>query len=171
MECEVCSESLTALADGELSAGERKEVENHLGICARCREEHESLLASFRLTEHLPEMELNPHLWEHVLAQIAALPEPRPRALRRIWPLPLRWAPVAGTLGIIIVSVGLFWSYSLQREALEERLQSYVTERERIEQQHLSFFGRDPGGTLDPIYSNPFADHDHEAEQNPFTLD
>jgi len=86
MNCESCQQRLSAFLDGELSADETREVNEHLIRCERCRTEHDSL------AETLSTLDL------------ISFEEPEDRALKDLWKSPYtRWQRNAG---LVMVTAG-----------------------------------------------------------------
>jgi anti-sigma factor RsiW len=75
------AEEFQALLEGELPAGERSRVEEHLAQCARCAEELEGWQVLFRDLAELSELAPSAAFGDRVLAGVAR-PEPRSLAAR-----------------------------------------------------------------------------------------
>lgn len=75
------AEEFQALLEGELPAGERSRVEEHLAQCARCAEELEGWQALFRELAELPTLAPPAVFADRVLAGVKR-PEPRSLAAR-----------------------------------------------------------------------------------------
>jgi anti-sigma factor RsiW len=73
---------LSAMADGELTAADRRAAEAHLATCWQCRTEHEGVIRAQQLVAGLPLLEPPAAVWALM----------RARSLRR-WPI--AWAGVA----------------------------------------------------------------------------
>lgn len=170
MECQTCSESLTAVMDGELNGDQEKELKTHLSQCSQCDQEYQSLLYSYELIDRIPVLELNPTSWGQIRAEIINLPT---QDWGWIFGLrsfsPIRWIPVtAGALGLVFLS--LF--FLNQSDAEKERsFHTFLQVREQMELQHVNVFDESWGGVMEPLHPNPFALHDHTTQGNPFTLE
>lgn len=135
MECQDCTDSLTAHIDGELDPDLTISVELHLESCEGCRQDYRSLLECSDLMERVPWIQPDPLLWSSISANILPLHLPESPWKRFLLPLTSHpWIPVgAGTLGVAVVSLLLLQpSGSGTREALSE----YIQVRERIEMRH-----------------------------------
>ncbi len=106
---------LSAYLDGELSKQGRAAVEEHLGQCARCRQEAKNLTAVLDMLGLLPGVEPEPYFTLRLRQRIAnEKPEPRARWLRRI--LIPAGASAAGVLALVI---GLFLGKALYQERIQ----------------------------------------------------
>ncbi len=156
MECLICTESLTAFMDRELTPGQVKEVETHLNACTPCHDEYQTLLRSYQLVEQVNLLELDPDLWTRIHSEIADLTpsESNWRAgLRSLFGV--GWVPVAaGMVGVVFLS--LFFVNQPDVET-EQAFLEYVREREQMELR-----------TADP---NPFIVHVRGPQGNPFKLE
>jgi len=70
MNCFTCENNLSAYIDDEVSTDVRREMETHLDGCEKCREEYETMLATWELagdmrTEGAPE-----RLWKAVEGEL-----------------------------------------------------------------------------------------------------
>lgn len=175
MECQACFEHLTAFLDAELSDQERTAVEHHLEACAGCRDEYQSLLFASRLTERASQMEVNASLWRRVRAGIGEqVPEAAKAPAAWMHPFPsFRWLPIMGmaALVLLLMAGGMFWQSYRDGLQAEETFRAYLSQREQTEQRHQNLWSAGAGAAMERIYSNPFTDHDHEAEKNPFAVD
>lgn len=158
MECRTCSESLSALLDGEVSHAEAEPLESHLHECTRCFQEYESLLYSYDLVDRLTTTLTDPRpaLWESIHSEIA----PRQTGRHDSWlPFKIHWLPLAGALGIIslgAISASLFFVETPNSE-LKHSFQRYLQERESRQEEAMQSASR-----------NPFRTHEHDLEGNPF---
>lgn len=171
MGCQICTDSLTALLDSQLHDPERVRVEDHLKECSRCREEYESLRYSYHLIDEAAEIQSHTQLWERVRANIDSRRGRTRFRLPGFRPLPLAsWIPhiVTGVAVVLLASAGLLLSSYPRRIGAEWRFRSYVREREQVERRHMGALIDYQGVALNQLHSNPFADHDHGAPENPF---
>ncbi|MFQ5738948.1 MAG: anti-sigma factor family protein [Acidobacteriota bacterium] len=168
MECQTCSERLTALIDGELSLPERTAVREHLAECPDCHEDYESLLYSYRLVDSLDEIELDPRLWDRIGLEISSLRGGFYIRGRRLFRLTL--LPAAATVVIAVaLSAGLYWSSAVDAAEWESRLNGFVRDRDRLEIQHETLLHAQQVGWE---AANPFApDTEEESERNPFATE
>ena len=103
LDCVAAEERLEALIDGELSAGDRHRVEEHLRSCAECRAGRELALEVKSELRALPELDTPPAVIQRVLD--AARLERRQRNLPwwRTWrPSPV-WALAAAALVLAVL--------------------------------------------------------------------
>jgi Putative zinc-finger len=91
-ECHRVEPMLDDLADGQLTAAERRRVEAHLATCAGCRRQLASLEALLEQVDALPRsLPPGADLWPAVAARLTA----RPRRAASAWPAWLRQAAAA----------------------------------------------------------------------------
>ncbi len=156
MECLICTESLTAFMDRELSPGQVKDVETHLNACTPCHDEYQSLLRSYQLVEQVSLLELDPALWTRIHSEISDVSSSESKWLANLRSLfSVRWVPVAaGMVGVVFLS--LFFVNQPDVET-EQAFLEYVREREQMELR-----------TADP---NPFIVHVRGPQGNPFKLE
>lgn len=159
MECRSCIESLTAYLDGELSPGEQESVEKHLALCGPCRQEHESLAYTHRLLDRLPELPLDPSLWNRISSALTPAPAPflagfldlRSQLFRR-------WVPLTAMAGAAFLLL-LVFSLPTPEQDMEGQLWNFVREREQL------------GQNLDRLRANPFVNRKINLERNPFAAE
>ncbi len=156
MECLICTESLTAFMDRELSPGQVKDVETHLNACTPCHDEYQSLLRSYQLVEQVSLLELDPALWTRIHSEISEVSSSESKWLANFRSLfGVRWVPVAaGMVGVVFLS--LFFVNQPDVET-EQAFLEYVREREQMELR-----------TADP---NPFIVHVRGPQENPFKVE
>lgn len=108
-ECSDISEKLTEFVEGELSGAEQARVTAHLGGCASCKGEVQSLQAMVRSLSELPELAPPAGVEGRVMARLRArsgkmpAPPPMPGWLGWLRASPLRAASVA----ILLVAIGV----------------------------------------------------------------
>lgn len=181
MNCELCTDNITAYLDAELSAREADDLRRHVEACVPCRRELEDLRDSMqfidaRVTQLVP----SAALWRNVQARITQLPAPQPR-LRLGDLFRTRWAPAALAASIALGAGLGVWGY-LERQdtlrrtatqyALEKYMDTYVRFRDGEEQIH-----RAPAmtGRLVALHEefseNPFVNVAEQSPPNPFVID
>ena len=165
MECRTCSESLTALMDGELNPTEGHAIEAHLGECPNCREEYESLAYSSRLIGATPEIGLNPELWRRIESKIG--PARVFFDFRQFLGPPWTAALAAGVV-VSVLSMGLYWSLPSENPRMEGMLNQYVRERDQVELIHRGIIEAEPVGW---IPYNPFTVSLDSTGKNPFSTE
>lgn len=94
MICERCNSRLSAYIDGKLSAAETRELNEHLTVCRRCREDLRELKSVRTMLRRLPEHEARQGFWDDALRAV------RQRGRRRR----VHWTPqfAAGAAGAAI---------------------------------------------------------------------
>lgn len=95
MSCDAIRERYHDLLDGELAAGEERELRAHLETCASCRESFEALAAVVDVIREIPAPEPPPDLARTVLSR---LPQ-KPRFGRLLW-----LAPLAAAAGLLLLA-------------------------------------------------------------------
>ena len=163
MVCEICIESLTALIDRELSTEVESEVEAHLRQCSRCREERQTLLASYQLIEQISDIDFTTDLWPSIRFRISDMETERPpliSTLRSLFTLP--WVPATATL-VGAVGLALFFSYQQNVQTTRQRLHDYVQQREQVTIEQTS-----GDQVITALYPNPFAIRGRSYSENPF---
>ncbi len=176
MNCESCSEDLTAYIDGELSETRARDVRAHLDKCGVCRDEHQSLELSARFVEtHARELQMRPESWNIVRARISTLQAPAP-GLFHLLMSNLWWSTAATALATTVLALG-FWGYMRHVESqrdLTHYMSQYIQAREEQEQIHQitpieSDSSATDAGALHPEYvNNPFVTVKSSADMNPF---
>ena len=166
MECQACSDALTAFLDQELAEAESQEVEAHLAQCSRCRGEHSSLLYASQLVDSLPEFDLPPPGWEQVESQIRGS-KPRFFDFQRFFGS--MWAPAPIAVAVLILfSVPFYISSQAERTTMERRLATYVESRDAEEQGHQDLI---ENGGASSLAQNPFAVPFRSQGNNPFSTE
>jgi anti-sigma factor RsiW len=178
MECRTCSESLTALIDGELSRDEVASLKDHLDRCQPCRSEYVSLSYSYELVEHMDLIEpAFDQSWRRIESEIAPPAPARPSPKRRSFGIGSffmpRWVPVTALAGAAVLAVSLFViAPNQQRHAEVERaFRAYIQVREGRFSQSDNYSDPNTGFRLEPAVYNPFADNDQRNNRNPFKLE
>ena len=170
MECLICTESLTAFMDAELSPAQAKEVENHFTQCTPCHDEHQSLLHSYQLVEQASLLELDSDLWTRIHSEITDVSPSESTWLASLQSLfGVRWVPIAaGTLGVVLLS--LFFVNQPNTETLQA-YREYVREREQLELPRVRVSQDTSSLELRTAYPNPFIVHNRNPQENPFKLE
>lgn len=179
MNCELCTDNLTAYLDAELSALEAEDVRRHVEVCVPCRRELEDLRDSMQFIDaRVTQLDPSPALWRNLQARITQLPQPQPR-LRLGDLFRTRWAPVALAASIALGAGLGVWGY-LERQnrqtaaqyAFEQYMDAYVRLRDGEEQTHRATAA--PGRLLalhEEFSDNPFVNIAEQSPPNPFVID
>jgi anti-sigma factor RsiW len=132
MDCQQCSNNLSAHLDGELLSSFEQEVTSHLQGCKKCHHEFRELEASVEFVAmHSRDLELKPDIWNNLRGRIA--PMPVPGHLNRLWGQ-YRWLTAAAAIAAtIVLAIGL-WSYVAEQREIRQYMSDYIAEREREEQ-------------------------------------
>lgn len=170
MDCQVCSESLTAFIDDELSAQEKEALETHLIQCRPCRQKHDSLLDSYQLVNQLSYLEVDPALWAQIYSKITHLPTDQPS-----WFSPfqsfvrIRWIPVtAGTFGIVILS---FFFLNAPKVEMQKEFQVYLEQRQQMVLRRTPLPPQEGIREITTDLPNPFTASYDSSQRNPFTTE
>ncbi len=164
MECQVCSERLTAFLDDELIRSEIEEIEVHLGTCNRCREEYESLLQSWELVDSQASfLELAPPRWAGIESRISGY---SPAFWDFRWLFAPGWAMAVATLLLLLVTVPMYYAASGEQADLNRMFMAFIAERDRQEMIHEGIFEAEPVGW---VSYNPFVTRSDSGGRNPFT--
>ncbi len=173
MNCQECTENLTAYLDHELSGTETTVLEMHVDACSKCNEELRSLRESTGFFDsNALEIELSPALWNNVRVRIT--PMPSPTGSSRFWgslAVP-RWARAAtAVVAVFVLGLGAreYMQYHRSHKALAQYMTKYVQAREAQEVAHRA--SRAPATrAIHKEYSdNPFVSTTEEVSySNPF---
>lgn len=178
MDCQHCSENLSAYLDGELSRDHRSELESHLRLCSICTEEFHSLEQAIQFVNtHTNEIDPSPLIWYRVRTRITAETVPSGYPITLQWFQIAPWKPLTVALAaVLILSLGIwrYVRYYESQQALQQYMSQYIGKRESQEQKHRVDPG--PAGTLHPRHQefsdNPFAVASDDATySNPFRAD
>jgi len=158
MNCLDCTDNLTAYLDQELIPGARSEVESHLGSCARCGDELQSLKEAMLFLEaHAKQIALGPAVWNNIRAQITALPAPSGSGAFWLHSPLQRWTAAAAALGAsLVLGLGIreYLQYRQSESSLQEYMSQYVRNRESQELVH-----RNSAATLVQTAHREFSDN------------
>ncbi|MBI1748217.1 MAG: zf-HC2 domain-containing protein [Acidobacteria bacterium] len=183
MDCVECQENLSAHIENELPESIQEQVSRHLHACRRCDAEYQSLTTADQLVSDHFMIEASPVLWtrieaeirasatDRVAATIPAKPTPYGRRLSEIFGR-FSWRAWAGAAASLGLALGLTFFVQQQREnhRLDQAIQSYIMERDKVEQNHLQADqGQDLANT-DEYAENPFVIEDRHKMENPFKL-
>jgi hypothetical protein len=113
MWCRQVRGQLSAYADGELSAAERRGVEEHLGRCEQCSREHASLRNLVRLTACIPAEEAPSSLHTGIMMRLAYAEAPRSTVARRTSSAGMRlsvfnpwmWSAATGAAAVLVMGL------------------------------------------------------------------
>ncbi len=176
MDCERCTEDISAYMDGELDAGLAQQLESHLAGCRACAQEFQGLKASAVFVEsHAPELELRPQVWHNVRARISTAPAPA--RLEGLLDLILgrRWLAAIATVALL-VTIGT-WGYLRHQESqkqLSRYMAEYIQTREMQEQREHARSSQTPitvadaGNDRSESDNNPFVVVQFSPDENPF---
>jgi anti-sigma factor RsiW len=136
MNCQSCSEALTALLDDELAADEQKTVLSHLSECPDCKQEFESLRWAFSLTEQAHSIRFEPSLWSRVESELTTEKTGFGSFFETLF-LP-RWRPIAAAAGVILIALVIFVSFPSTEvdPSLEREFTQFIQEREEISREN-----------------------------------
>ncbi len=183
MDHDTIQELLSSYIDGDLSPGERSEVDAHLAECEACREELALLELTLAALHDLPELEAPAGFTDAVMdrveaesgADAGAEVVPITRARRRV---PV-WAPIALAAAACLM-VGLVWvaspwklvtgdraaesaaPVSLAEAVQQEALDGLASEDEERSAEKSRFARREAGAEAEP--AEPAADMPMEPE-------
>ncbi len=177
MDCERCTEDLTAYLDGELTQAKASDVKTHLALCETCREEYRSLEVSARFVEaHCTDIEIRPEAWNVVRARISAMPSASPAPGLYQWLITNPWWGATATALATVALILGFWGYTrhqAEQKDLTQYMAKYIETRE-AQEKSPRILVRAPGGSaveaeIHPEYEdNPFVTVSSTADSNPF---
>jgi len=181
MDCQQCSDDLTAYIDGELDESAARQLKNHLETCDPCRAEYEELRDSATfVSEHAAELEPVPEIWNNLRSRIAELPAPAGSSGVSRLLVMNRWAAMLATVAaMVVLALGLwgFERYEQSRSELESYMNEYIQMRTAQERQYelqmiqerANALQNEPGA--EQTTDNPFADMRPVALTNPFHVE
>ena len=113
MNCEGMESQLIAYLDGRASVRERREVEQHLALCAACRARVEGFRGVWKVLEEAPAPE--PSAWFDARLRQRIAEEPPPA----LWTRVIAWLPQPrlALASLMLIAVG-FWAASVTRPEL-----------------------------------------------------
>lgn len=149
------TERLSDYLDGELSPGERRDVDLHLAACAECRGVLNELAlvketaAALAGDEAFPERDLWPAVASHAnrRASVATIANHRARRLSLSWPQAL-----AASVALVAVSSGAMWL------AMRDRVQPAAPQVAENSDR-----GPEPGTAAVPVSMPNFADEAYDS--------
>ncbi len=152
MDCNECTENLTAYLDGETPEPETLAIRSHLQNCAECSTDVESLsrVVSF-VTYNQKILEPTPALWHNIETRLGIQQSAERFRTGKVanWFWPYRWATAAGL--VLFMGIWGYVDYRGSEEALVRYMNQYVSDRERQEVGHT----RETAGPLEKS-NNPF---------------
>jgi hypothetical protein len=176
MNCQSCSEDLTAYLDGELSRSRAQEISAHLRDCGPCSEELRQLRSAGEFVEaHALSLEPPSHLWNNLRGRIGGMPEQKAfPGLLQSW-FAQRWLPAAASLAAAAAIVLGIWGYLGYRQterSLQNYMASYIQQREselRRPAADAGFEGVFRTAAFESAAPhNPFAESESVSFDNPF---
>jgi len=185
MECEKCTDNLTAYLDEELSESRAAEIKAHIQACPSCAAELSALKDSAGFIEsRVHAVELRPQVWQGVRARISVMEAPAPNVGLLGFINMHPWATMAAVL-TMMVAVGIgSWNYMRYAQAqkrLELYMNTYIQQREARHAPSAPDLIVSPdlnlsGATGPVIYrgeyeSNPFLEVSFIPEGNPFRVE
>jgi anti-sigma factor RsiW len=179
MNCEQCSENMSAYLDGELDSQASDRAEAHLASCEACSSELESLQDAARFVEaNAGELSLSPGVWMRVHEQISVSEtHPVKPHWSEVFLVHRRWLAATAAAAVILIGLGAF-GVMLQKRQLDRDasalMHSYTRQRDIQEQWHFAQ-EEDPAIAPPEAYAdgslpdfNPFAVVKYEPDKNPF---
>jgi len=179
MNCQKCSQNMSAYLDGELDTQASGRTEAHLSSCDACSAELQSLRESARFIEaNTAEPRLSPETWVKIHERISA---PEIRVAKPQWSEfffgQRRWLMGATAAAALLISVGI-GSLLIQRRQVERDafalMERYSRMRDIEEQWHFAqevdpaiVPPEDIAGITPPAI-NPFAVVKYDPDKNPF---
>ena len=152
MDCKEVKEMLNALADGEVTDGEREEILSHIAECESCRAEYEELKAIKKEFSRL-RIRLNGELADSVMEKITAEAHPKknkPFLFRHI-----------GTVAALIIVAGMFF---LTRNTAEDN-KAAESESAEVNTDSVILKG-DYNFSISPNGSNTLTDDSDRVEES-----
>jgi len=172
MNCESCSENLTAYSDGELPSGIAREVRAHLEGCPPCSMELRLLQASAQLADsHLEVIEPSSRIWHGIHRELAeGRPLGDPAIVNFIFAR--RWlAASALAAGLLVTGFGItmYWQRRAAASELQSYMAAYIEQRESKEATHRPAGMQQPDLKHREFADNPFVVSAVSVEyRNPF---
>lgn len=168
IDCRNCTNALTALMDHELPEEEGLVCEQHLRDCPACRQEYESLLFAYNLTNRLPNVEVNPNLWVEIRSQLTTeSPTSRWKGFVRQFLFDRPWVPASAALGTVGVLLFLLVGIPTDNPNSKE-FTSFVQQREILSKRNQDVLFRSGSFNRYEQRRNPFIRTVQYTGQNPF---
>ncbi len=165
MACRIYTESLTALMDGELSPKEETAIRTHLSGCPSCRAEFQSLDYSYKLIDHMHEIEFEPASWPQIQARLATTS--RSSFFSKL-KFPGLWIPIGAVGALLLVATSLMMQYPEdQTTRTRQAFQSFMQQRQQDMISRGLIQPTDQGSPIF-VHYNPFADPTRRPKGNPF---
>ena len=170
MECQSCSEALTALIDGELSSDESLSIREHLSKCLTCQSEYDSLFESLKMVESLTSLEPEDRLWARITSDISVSPTSQNWVRSLLDQLfARRWVPVSALGAIVILVMALvLWKPA---DPVQDEFSHFMQHREAIYNQQREILFNPDEVYRDRVARNPFAQRVSATDPNPFRSD
>ena len=176
MDCETCTDNLSAYLDGELSDDKTREMKAHLEICEPCSTEHKSLELSARFFEtHCAERQVPSEIWHQVRSRVATMESPAPAPGLFSFLLSRPWWSAAATAVITALLVTGLWGYMQHQQAKRDLMQymtQYIQIRDAQEEARRTAAAELETSSADSTHSeymdNPFVTVDFVIDTNPF---
>ena len=141
MNCSKARKLISPYIDAELSQDDRREFEDHIGVCDSCRSELEANQGLYRLFANTEKFKTPFGFHSRVMANVNMV---KPGWSPRI-PIPVRLAE--GAMVILLIAVGIVSGSFLAKGLLHER-----TGNGTMASLHLDVFISSPQGTLEGAY-------------------
>lgn len=145
MRCHQIQPLLSPFLDEHLDPGERRQVQQHLRECFRCRQQYESLVKVRSLLRNLPTPQPKPDFWK--LALQRAVQSPTKKQRLPLWRefLKARYVPylaplVIGTILLVTLLLPKFLAPSEESLNIHSLLQDHAIQRSTLlvgDQPHL----------------------------------
>lgn len=186
MECEKCTDDLTAYLDGELSEWRAGEIKAHAEACPSCAAELLALKDSAAFVEpRVHAVELRPEVWQGVRARISAMEAPAPGlGLLGFIEMHRRATAAAALIATVAVVIGLwdYVRYEQSQKQLDQYMNAYIQQREaqnvpRAPALNVSTKQNPAHGAISPVVyrggydGNPFLQIDFIPDSNPFRVE
>jgi hypothetical protein len=158
MDCNQCTDNLTAYLDGELSLADSARTESHLATCVSCAAELSGLREAAAFVEsHKRDLEIKPESWNAVYDRVSGQRSASPfRFLLPKWSTMLSLAAVAA-----VFVLGSLWYQSYQNRSLDDYISQYMRTREAVLRPQ----------TMSSFAPNPFTEAKPAPDTNPFRLE
>ncbi|MGA2261721.1 MAG: zf-HC2 domain-containing protein [Acidobacteriota bacterium] len=178
MDCQQCSDNLTAYIDGELVDPDAEQMRRHLEKCPPCNTEFQDLRDSATFVVlHAQALEPVPEIWNNLRSRIVEMPAPTGSFGFFRLLVVNRWATAAATLAATVVLALGLWGYMRYQQSqseIESYMNDYVQRRNISEQLHTLQLmealkkSSDAEATGLGSMENPFAEIRPVSYSNPF---
>ena len=186
MECEKCTDDLTAYLDHELSEARAEAVKAHTEACRSCAAELLALKDAAEFVDSsVHAVGLRPEVWQGIRDRVSAMEAPEPTVGLFGFIEMHRWTASAAALAATVALVMGFWSYvryEQSQKELHKYIDAYIQQREAHNASlapvsNISTEQRPAPGTISPLIyrgeydGNPFLQVDSVTESNPFRVE